>query len=373
MYYFLDPYVIAGQGTIGVEILRQIKQDRLDAIFVCMGGGGLIAGIAAYVKRIRPEVKIIGVNTTDSDSMYQSLLKGEQVEIKEAGLFADGTSVRLPGKECVRICKKYVDDVVLVSTDEICAAIKDAFDDTRSILEPAGALALAGLKRFLINNPQIKDGVFVATNSGANMNFDRLRFIAERAKLGEGREALLSVIIPEKPGSLKELYELISPRFVTELSYRYFDHEKAHVLVGLEVADRAQDIREIVDAMKRKGSGWEVIDISENEMAKTHARYMSGGRSSTVRDEQLYRFKFPDRPGSLLKFLNLLENPDKPYNVTLFHYRNNGADLGRVLAGLHVPKQEQSDFTQFVAKLRDAGYVEIVNETDNEVYKHFLI
>nr|KAJ3422783.1 hypothetical protein HK105_006336 [Polyrhizophydium stewartii] len=364
---FDDPYVIAGQGTVGVEILRQIRQDRLDAIFVCCGGGGLIAGIAAYVKRIRPEVKVIGVNTVDSDGMYQSLLQGKPVEIKEAGLFSDGTSVRLPGTECVRICRDLVDDMVLVTNDEICAAIKDAFDDTRSILEPAGALAVAGLKRFLATNSDIRDGVFVAVTSGANMNFDRLRFVAERAKIGQGTEAMMSVLVPETPGTLRELHQLICPRFVTELAYRFSDPKSAHVLVAFDVADRPTEVAALRDAIIAKGPGWDAIDISENEMAKTHGRFLAGGRSSTVSDEMLYRFRFPDRPGSLLKFMDLLESGK--YNVN----RNNGADLGRVLAGLQVPPESKASFSTFVDEMRKAGYVEIVEETDNPVYRHFLI
>ncbi|KAI8928237.1 tryptophan synthase beta subunit-like PLP-dependent enzyme [Entophlyctis helioformis] len=367
---FDDPYVIAGQATVGVEILRQIRQERLDAIFVCCGGGGLIAGISAYVKRIRPEVRVIGVNTYDSDGMYQSLLKGEPVEIKEAGLFSDGTSVRLPGKECVRLALKHVDDMVLVSNDEICAAIKDTFDDTRSILEPAGALGLAGLKKYLSANADLRDGVFVAVSSGANMNFDRLRFVAERAKIGEGREALLSVLVPEHPGSLRQLYNVVYPRFVTELSYRFSELNQAHIFLAFEVADKAVDIPAVISAIAAQGPEWKAVDISDNEMAKTHGRFLAGGRSSTVRDEVVYRFMFPDRPGSLRRFLDLLETG--AYNVSLFHYRNNGADVGRVLAGLQVPPEQKGSFGNFVSDLRGAGYINIVEETENPVYKHFL-
>ncbi|KAH6576639.1 hypothetical protein BASA60_004432 [Batrachochytrium salamandrivorans] len=368
---FDDPYVIAGQGTVGVEILRQIKQDRLDAIFVCCGGGGLIAGIAAYVKRIRPEVQIIGVNTHDSDSMFKSLCAGKQTEIKEAGLFADGTSIRLPGAECVRLCKELVDNMVLVSNDEICAAIKDTFDDTRSILEPAGAQSLAGLKRFLADNPHIRDGVFVAVNTGANMNFDRLRFVAERTKIGQGTEALMSVLIPETPGSLVRLHNLLSPRFVTELAYRFSNPDSAQVMIAFDVLDQQGDAGKVMNSIHGVGPGWSVIDISNNEMAKSHGRFLAGGRSSTVKNEVLYRFNFPDRPGSLQKFMDILDKG--AYNVTLFHYRNNGADLGRVLAGLQVPPERASAFSTFVQDLRKAGYMQIVEETDNPVYKHFLI
>ncbi|KAJ3004576.1 UNVERIFIED_CONTAM: hypothetical protein HDU68_004994, partial [Siphonaria sp. JEL0065] len=294
---FDDPYVIAGQGTIGVEILRQLKQDRLDAIFICCGGGGMLAGIATFVKRIRPDVKIIGVNARDSDGMYQSLRKGEPVEIPTAGLFADGTSVRLCGVENFRLCRSFVDDFVLVSTDEICAAIKDTFDDTRSIIEPAGALAVAGVKKFLAQNSNFKDAVFVAVVSGANMNFDRLRFVAERSRLGDGKEVLFSVKIPERPGSFLDLYSAIDPKPVTEFSYRYSDAAVARVFVAVETSDQTLDSQEILAKLAEKGM--DALDVSHNEMAKTHLRYLAGGRSATVIDEVLYRFQFPERPGAL--------------------------------------------------------------------------
>ncbi|KAI8610082.1 tryptophan synthase beta subunit-like PLP-dependent enzyme [Chytriomyces sp. MP71] len=360
---FDDPLVIAGQGTIGVEILRQIRQDRLDAIFVCAGGGGMLAGIATFVKRIRPEVKVIGVNAADSDSMFQSLHNGEPVEIPQAGLFADGTSVRLIGTECYRLCRSFVDDMVLVTNDEICAAIKDTFDDTRSIIEPAGALAVAGIKRFLAQNPQFKDAVFVGVVSGANMNFDRLQFVAERARLGDGRERLLSIKIPERPGSFLDLYSVIDPRPITEFSYRYSNFSAARIYVAIEVAGRLDDVDEILEKLQDKGM--EGMDVTENEMAKTHLRYLAGGRSSTVKDEVLYRFQFPERPGALKKFLNHLEGK---WNVSLFHYRNHGADIARVLVGLQVPEPEQADFNIFLEKL---GYT-FVDETENPVYKEFL-
>ncbi|KAI8915309.1 tryptophan synthase beta subunit-like PLP-dependent enzyme [Powellomyces hirtus] len=366
---FDDPYVIAGQGTVGMEILRQLRQDRLDGIFVCCGGGGLLSGIGAFVKQIRPDIRLIGVNASDSDGMYQSLSQGQVVELPVAGLFADGTSVRRVGTENHRLCAKYVDDFVLVSNDEICAAIKDAFDDTRSILEPAGALGLAGCKRFLAANPQMKEGVFVCVTSGANMNFDRLRFVAERARLGEGKEALLSCIIPEKPGSLKALYNLIYPRFVTEFSYRYSDSASAHIYTAFDVSNGTTEVAELIQQLESSGTAYEAIDITENEMAKTHARYLAGGRSSTVENEVLYRFRFPERPGALKKFLNLLEND---WNVSLFHYRNIGADIGRVLAGLQVPPEQRECFQLFLDQLGKAGYFLFVDETDNPVYKHFL-
>ncbi|KAJ3189415.1 hypothetical protein HDU85_003045 [Gaertneriomyces sp. JEL0708] len=366
---FDDPYVIAGQGTVGVEILRQLKQDHLDAIFICCGGGGLLAGVGAFVKRIRPEVKIIGVNTVDSDGMFQSLRHGEVVEIKEAGMFADGTSVGRVGKETHRLCSMVVDDFVLVSNDEICAAIKDAFEDTRSILEPSGALSLAGCKRYLASNPQLKDGVFVCVTSGANMNFDRLRFVAERARLGEGREALLSCLVPEKPGTLRALYNMIYPRFVTEFSYRYSDPAYGHIYIAFEVTNGPEEVAELTSQLLQTGIAVEAIDISDNEMAKTHARYLAGGRSPLVSDELLYRFRFPERPGALKKFLRLLE---EDWNVSLFHYRNNGADVGRVLCGLQVPLDQRKNFDAFLESLSKAGYYFFVNETDNPVYKHFL-
>lgn len=364
---FDDPYVIAGQGTVGVEILKQVRQERLDAIFVCCGGGGLLAGIAAYVKRIRPEVKVIGVNTVDSDAMYKALHTGHPIELTEAGLFSDGTSVRLVGKEPYRLCSKYVDDFVLVNNDEICAAIKDAFDDTRSILEPAGALALAGTKKFLGSNPQLKGGVFVAVTSGANMNFHQLRFVAERARLGEGREALLSVLVPERPGSLKELYNAIYPRFLTEMSYRYSDNKQAHVYLSVEVSSPS-DIDTVLSQLHDKGM--EALDLTENEMAKTHARYFAGGRSPGVSEhEVLYRFRFPERPGAFKKFLNLMEDD---WNISLFHYRNTGTDFGRVLVGLQVPPEQREKYKRFLEQLSSVGYYTIVDETENPAYKHFL-
>ncbi|KAI9105315.1 tryptophan synthase beta subunit-like PLP-dependent enzyme [Phlyctochytrium arcticum] len=366
---FDDPYVIAGQGTVGVEILRQLRQDRLDAIFVCCGGGGLLAGIGAFVKRIRPDIRIIGVNTVDSDGMYQSLSQGQVVELPEAGLFADGTAVRKVGTETHRLCAKFVDDFVLVTNDEICAAIKDVFDDTRSILEPAGALSVAGCKRYLSSNPQLKDGVFVCVTSGANMNFDRLRFVAERARIGEGKEALMSCLIPEKPGSLRALYDHIYPRFVTEFSYRYSDPTNAHIYTAFEVSNGATEVKELIADLHSSKTALEAIDITDNEMAKTHARYLAGGRSSTVGDEVLYRFRFPERPGALKKFMRLLEDE---WNVSLFHYRNNGADIGRVLAGLQVPLDQRDRLQAFLQSLEEAGYFFFINETDNPVYKHFL-
>ncbi|KAI8855319.1 tryptophan synthase beta subunit-like PLP-dependent enzyme [Chytridium lagenaria] len=405
-----DPYVIAGQGTIGVEIIRQLKQDRLDAIFVCCGGGGLIAGIAAFVKRVRPEVKIIGVNTTDSNSLFQSLHADSPTEIPEAGLFADGTSIKRIGTEPFRVIRSTIDDMVIVTNDEICAAIKDTFDDTRSIVEPSGALAVAGLKKFLVTNPQMNGGVFVAICSGANMNFDRLKFVAERARIGDGREAMISAIIPERPGryssqsfflprrsllfgyilshdfstylllttlssppivyltvhlSFLTLYSAIDPRPVVEFSYRYHDPDQAHVYFAFEVSPDGGPT-EVIDVLKRlHASGIEAIDISDNELAKTHMRYLAGGRSPTVKNERLYRFRFPERPGALRKFLTRLE---RDWNVSLFHYRNHGADIARVLVGLQVPDDQKDAFQEFLDSL---GYF-YVDETSNPVYTRFL-
>ncbi|TPX30468.1 threonine ammonia-lyase [Synchytrium microbalum] len=360
---FDDKYVIAGAGTVGVEILRQLKQDRLDAIFVCCGGGGLLAGIAAFVKRIRPEVRVIGVNTVDSDSMTQSLIQGHPVELKETGLFADGTSVRLVGQETFRICQEFVDDMISVNNDEICSAIRDCFEDTRSILEPAGAQGLAGCVKFVQEHPEIKDGVFVVVASGANMNFDRLRFVAERAKLGDGKEVLISAIIPERPGTFLKLFNCIHPRVITEFSYRFNDPEKAHVYMSFEV-QTPSELPEIIQLIESQGM--EAIDISQDEMAKSHARYMAGGRSQTVGDERVLRFSWKERPGSLKKFLNVLEN--SRWNMSMWHYRNHGADVARLLVGAQVKPEELEEWTKFIEGL---GYP-YVDESDSAVYKHFM-
>ncbi|TPX42610.1 threonine ammonia-lyase [Synchytrium endobioticum] len=361
---FDDPYVIAGQGTVGVEILRQLRQDKLDAIFVCCGGGGLLAGIAAFVKRIRPEVRIIGVNTVDSDSMTQSLIKGYPVELKETGLFADGTSVRLVGKETFRICQEFVDDMISVTNDEICAAIRNCFEDTRAILEPAGAQALAGCEKYIHENSEIKDGVFVVVVSGANMNFDRLRFVAERAKLGDGKEMLISAIIPERPGSFLKLFNCVYPRTITEFSYRYNDPERAHIYMSFEVSNKSELPEVLADI---ESQGMEVIDISNDEMAKSHARYMAGGRSFTVSDEVIARFSWRERPGALKKFMDVLENSG--WNMSMWHYRNHASDVGRLLVGAQVKSHERQEWSKFLESL---GYA-WVDETDNPVYQHFLL
>ncbi|BFZ59054.1 threonine deaminase [Saitoella coloradoensis] len=361
-----DPYVIAGQGTVAVEILRQLKLGRLEdleAVFCCVGGGGLIAGIAAYLKRVAPWVKIVGVETYDADAMTKSLGEGKRHMLKEVGLFADGAAVKIVGEETFRLCRDFVDEMVLVSTDEICAAIKDVFEDTRSILEPAGALSVAGLKKYVAGRPPKNENKnFVAILSGANMNFDRLRFIAERAQLGEQKECFMSVTIPEKPGAFGKLHSIIEPRAVTEFSYRYSDSERAHIYISFTVTDRAQEVPEIISRLAEEGM--EASDISDNEMAKSHARYLVGGRAS-VSHERLYRFEFPERPGALSKFLKGLKSG---WNISLFHYRNHGSDVGKILAGIQVAPEEREAFETFLVGL---GYP-FVDETENEVYTRFM-
>ncbi|KAI0075115.1 threonine dehydratase I [Panus rudis PR-1116 ss-1] len=362
-----DPLVIAGQGTIGMEILKQVpNSESLDAIFAAVGGGGLVAGIAEYVKRIgSPKTKVMGVETLDGDAMEKSLVAGERVTLKEVGPFSDGTAVKIVGAEPFRICKQLLDGVVKANTDELCAAIKDIFEETRSITEPAGALALAGLKRYVANNDLIgKQLKFVAVVSGANMNFDRLRFVAERAELGEGREALLSVEIPEKPGSFIQLHNVVHPRATTEFIYRYGDPHCAQIFISfkLETTNRTKEVSEVISTLQSLGMNG--VDISDDEMAKSHARYMIGGRKD-VPHERVFRFEFPERPGALRKFL---EGIQTEWNISLFHYRNHGADLGKVLAGIQVPEDQNEKFGSF---LKNLGYP-YVEETDNEVYKRFL-
>ncbi|KNC99017.1 threonine ammonia-lyase, biosynthetic [Spizellomyces punctatus DAOM BR117] len=356
-----DPYVIAGQGTVGLEIMRQ-SGPKIDAIFICIGGGGLAAGVASYVKRIFPHVKIIGVETHDAAAMTRSLKAGERVMLSQVGLFADGAAVKVVGEETFRVCKELVDETVLVSTDEICAGIKDVFEDTRSVVEPAGALGLAGVKKY-VQEKGCKGMTFVAVTSGANMNFDRLRFVAERAELGENREALITVIIPERPGSFMDLYKAISPRAVSEFSYRYGDPSEAHIFMSFVVNDREKELGEIFKELDSKGM--RAMDASRNEMAKAHARYLVGGRKE-VANERLFRFSFPERPGALSHFLSTLRHP--LWNVSLFHYRNYGGDVSRVLAGVQVPPETTHEFEKFLKDLR-YPYVE---ETDNLVYQQFL-
>ena len=363
---FDDPYVIAGQGTIGLELSRQTSLHKLKAVFCCIGGGGLIAGVGTYLKRIVPGVKIIGVEAHDASAMAQSIQKKERVLLSEVGLFADGAAVKTVGEETFRLCLDVVDDVITVSTDEICAAIKDMFEDTRSIVEPAGALALAGLKVWAGRNPSPDtQRELVAVASGANMNFDRLRFVAERSALGEQKEALLTVTIPERPGSFAQLVEAVLPQAVTEFSYRYSSNAAAHVLMGISVSAASCRTGELGSLFARLSSeGMTAMDISNDELAKTHIRYLVGGRSD-VAHERLYMFEFPERPGALAKFLTTMR-PGQ--NISLFHYRNYGGDVGRVLAGIQCPEGEKGELEGF---LRDIGYP--FNEvTDSPTYKMFL-
>jgi len=364
---FDDPEVIAGQGTIAMEILRQHSRHNgpIHAIFCCVGGGGLIAGVAAYIKRLRPEIKIIGVEAKDADAMTQSLAKGHRVRLEQVGLFADGAAVKFVGEETFRLCKEYVDEMVLVDTDAICAAIKDVFEDTRSILEPAGALAIAGAKEYARQH-KLKDKNLVAIASGANMNFDRLRFVAERAEVGERREAVLAVTLPEKPGAYKKFLGLIGKRNVTEFNYRYHTANEAHVFVGIQVADRNESTR-LVEQLARHG--YPTLDLTDDEMAKNHIRHMVGGHAPQVCEkgmsELLYRFEFPERPGALMNFLTRMSTG---WNISLFHYRNHGADYGRVLVGMQVPPNEMGEFKAF---LKNLGYAHW-NESLNPAYKLFL-
>lgn len=355
-----DPEVIAGQGTIGMELLRQARTP-IDAIFVPVGGGGLIAGIAAYIKRLKPEIKVIGVEPEDADAMARSLCKKERIVLPQVGLFADGVAVKQVGEETFRLCQLYVDEIIRVSNDAICAAIKDVFEDTRSILEPAGALGVAGAK-FWVAREKVKNKTLVAIASGANMNFDRLRFVAERAELGEKREAVLAVSIPEKPGSFKAFCSLLGARAITEFNYRYADAKVAHIFVGVQVPNRAEVERLLVALEKHD---LPVLDLSDNEMAKLHIRHLVGGRAPQAKNEVLYRFEFPERPGALMKFLNSMSHA---WNISLFHYRNHGADYGRVLVGIQVPPAQKVEFQAFLDGL---GY-RYWNESRNPAYSLFL-
>ena len=355
-----DPEVIAGQGTVGMEILRQCNPPP-QAIFVPVGGGGLIAGIAAYVKRLRPQIKIIGVEPVDADAMSRSLCQGQRVRLQQVGLFADGVAVKSVGVETFRLCQELVDDMVVVDTDAICAAIKDVFEDTRSILEPAGALSIAGAKAYVARE-KLHDTTLVAVASGANMNFDRLRHVSERAELGEEREAILAVIIPERPGSFKSFCHLLGPRNITEFNYRYADPTDAVVFVGVEVQNR-DECAALLTALQ--AHGFRAFDFSDNEMAKLHMRHMVGGHAPHIEHELLYRFEFPERPGALLGFLNGLSHT---WNISLFHYRNHGTDYGRVLIGIQVPPQDTTAFQDFLHRL---GYV-YWDENHNQAYRLFL-
>jgi threonine dehydratase len=357
---FDDPLVIAGNGTVGMEIVRQAPDD-LAAVFVPIGGGGLIAGIGAYIKAVKPGVKVIGVQPVDSDAMKQSLAAGHPVSLEEVGIFADGVAVRRVGQHTFPIVRATVDEIITVSNDEICAAIKDIFDDTRTIVEPAGALAVAGIKSS-VESHGVRGRRLAAMLSGANMNFDRLRFVAERAELGEGHETLLAVTIPERPGAFREFCSVLGPRVITEFNYRLSGRDRAEIFVG--VATRVRDEGERIVAALRAG-GYETADLSANEMAKLHVRYMVGGRSPFVGQERVCRFEFPERPGALLQFLDAVGGR---WNISVFHYRNHGADFGRVLAGFEVPDGEYSAFQNFLSTL---GYPYELDQ-ENEAYQRFL-
>ena len=381
---FDDPDVIAGQGTVAMEMLRQVQTlgadkaakagqkagalaaPRLDAVFVAIGGGGLIAGVASYIKAIDPRIKVIGVQMNDSDAMIQSVRAGERVTLQDVGLFSDGTAVKLVGEETFRITRELVDDFMTVDTDAVCAAIKDVFVDTRSIVEPAGALAVAAIKQYVATH-KTKGETYAAILCGANMNFDRLRFVAERAEVGEEREALFAVTIPEERGSFKRFCELIGelpggPRNVTEFNYRISDAALAHVFVGLTTQAKGESEKVAKNFTKH---GFQTLDLTHDELAKEHIRHMVGGISTLAQDERLLRFVFPERPGALMKFLSLMR---PGWNISLFHYRNQGADYGRILVGLQVPKADDKAFAKFLQTL-DYPYVE---ETANPVYRMFL-
>ncbi|MGG6264645.1 threonine ammonia-lyase, biosynthetic [Leptolyngbya sp. AN03gr2] len=357
---FDDPDVIAGQGTIGMEILRQYQQP-IHAVFVAIGGGGLISGIAAYIKRLRPETKIIGVEPVDADAMTRSLKAGQRIRLPNVGLFADGVAVREVGEETFRLCQQYVDEMILVDTDDTCAAIKDVFEDTRSILEPAGALAIAAMKAY-VEREQITDQTLIGIACGANMNFDRLRFVAERAELGERREAIFAVTIPEERGSLRKFCDLLGRRNITEFNYRIADENIAHIFVGMQVSGRL-DAAQMVT--KFEENGFKTLDLTDDEFAKLHLRHMVGGRSPLAENEVLYRFEFPERPGALIKFLTSMR-PD--WNISLFHYRNHGADYGRIVLGIQVPPDEMDDWQTFLDSI-DYRYWD---ENQNPAYKLFL-
>lgn len=356
-----DPDTIAGQGTVAMEILRQ-HQGHIDAIFVPVGGGGLIAGIAAYVKYLRPDIKVIGVEPNDSNCLQAALQQGKRVTLAQVGQFADGVAVAQIGKYTYDICKDYVDEVITVSSDEMCAAIKDIYDDTRSICEPAGCLGVAGIKKY-VEREGCTGQVLIAIDSGANVNFDRLRHVAERAEIGEQREALLAVTIPERPGSFKTFCQAIGKRAITEFNYRYHDQQEAHIFVGVQTHPELDPRDALVEGLAERG--FPVLDLTENELAKLHIRHMVGGHSAQVENEIVYRFEFPERPGALFNFLNKLGGR---WNISMFHYRNHGADYGRVVVGLQVPA---SDRNQVAPALEEIGY-RYWDETDNPAYKLYL-
>lgn len=360
---FDDPDVIAGQGTVGMEILRQHSGDDIDAIFVAVGGGGLIAGVAAYVKALFPKVRIIGVEPEDADAMYQSLAARKRVMLDRVGIFADGVAVRRVGEETFNLCQKYVDEVILVNTDETCAAIQDIFEENRTIVEPAGALSLAGIKKYIARE-QWQGKTVVGINCGANMNFDRLRHVAERADIGAQREALFAVEIPEQPGSFMRFCETVGQRSITEFNYRYnAGSERANIFVGIALDQGVKERQQIFAALQN--SGYNVVDMTDNEMAKLHVRYMVGGHALGISNERLLRFEFPERRGALLKFLKAVGTH---WNISLFHYRNHGSDYGRVLAGVQVPAEQLEDLRLHLNELK----YPYQDETDNPAYKLFL-
>ena len=357
---FDDPDVIAGQGTVAMEILRQ-HPGPIAAVFVAIGGGGLISGVAAYLKSVRPEIKVIGVQMNDSDAMLRSVRAGKRVTLADVGLFSDGTAVKLVGEETFRLARQLVDDFVVVDTDAVCAAIKDVFQDTRSIMEPAGAMGVAAAKQYAEQH-KLKGETFVAITSGANMNFDRLRFVAERAEVGEQREAIFAVTIPEERGSFRRFCSLVGPRAVTEFNYRISDQAQAHVFVGVAIANQDE-----ADKLARnfERHGFPTLNLTDDELAKLHLRHMVGGRSELAQDERLYRFIFPERPGALMRFLSSMH---PGWNISLFHYRNQGADYGRILVGIQVPKADKKAFREFLETLA----YPCEDETDNPVYRMFL-
>jgi threonine dehydratase len=357
---FDDPDVIAGQGTVGMEILQQLED--IDTIFVPVGGGGLIAGIAAYVKSIRPEIRVIGVEPEDSAAMRDSLAAGKPVTLSHVGIFADGVAVSRVGDEAFRLCQKFVDEVITVDTDQACAAIRDIFEDTRSIVEPAGALAVAGMKKYIDSN-NINGHSLVTISSGANINFDRLRHVAERAAVGEQAEMLLAAEIPEEPGSFRKFCEILGRRGITEFNYRYSKQRAAHIFVGVKLSGGLAERDEIVTSLR--AAAYPVEDLSDNEMAKLHVRHMVGGQSVGIANERLFRFEFPERPGALLNFLNAIGTD---WNISLFHYRNHGSDYGRILAGIDVPDEKSATLE---AHLKDLGY-NYWEESDNPAYSIFL-
>jgi threonine dehydratase len=357
---FDDPDVIAGQGTIAMEILRQ-HPGQIDALFVAIGGGGLIAGISAYAKQIRPEIRIVGVQTEDSDAMRRSLAAKRRITLENVGLFSDGTAVKTVGEETFRLCRQYVDEIILVDSDAICAAIKDVFQDTRSILEPAGALSIAGLKAY-VERERVKKQTLIAVACGANMNFDRMRFVSERAEVGEEREAVFAVTLPEERGSFKRFCTLVGSRNVTEFNYRIADADLAHIFVGIQIRNRAEG-QSISRHFERHG--FATVDLSGDELSKQHVRYMVGGRSPLAGNELLYRFEFPERPGALMRFLSSM-SPN--WNISLFHYRNQGADHSSILVGLQVPASEKRTFREF---LKTLGYA-FADESNNPAYQLFL-